>query len=107
VTRENRPERLMAEAEIIFDEAGPLERTKLVGFSIWRSPDGEPYVTFPARTVGLGQDRRYFDYLRSTDGASEPVNNVKAWILVEYKKSQAPRDSYRNARGAARGPWKD
>ena len=47
VTRENGPERLVTEAEVHFDD-GPLAGTKLVGFCLWRSPEGEIYVTFPS-----------------------------------------------------------
>jgi hypothetical protein len=85
VARENGPERLVSEAEVHFDE-GPLAGTKLVGFSLWRSPDGEVYVTFPSRAFGAGSERRYFDYLRSTDGTLDVVKRVKAWIVDEYRK---------------------
>ena len=44
VARENGPERLVTEAEVLFDD-GPLAGTKLVGFSLWKSPDGEIYVS--------------------------------------------------------------
>jgi len=69
VTRENGPERLVCEAEVIFED-GPLAGTKLVGFSLWRSAEGEVYVTFPSRAFGAGSERRYFDYLRSVDGTA-------------------------------------
>ena len=57
VARDNGPERLVCEAEIHFDE-GPLRGTKLVGFSLWKGPDGELYVTFPSRAFGAGSERR-------------------------------------------------
>jgi hypothetical protein len=85
VARENGPERMVSEAEIVFEE-GPLAGTKLVGFSLWQSPEGEVYVTFPSRAFGAGTDRRYFDYLRAADGAPEPVRRVKDWILDQYRK---------------------
>ena len=88
VARENGPERLVCEAEVLFGE-GPLAGTKLVGFSLWRSPDGEVYVTFPSRAFGAGSERRYFDYLRAIDGDGETVKRVKAWILGEYRKAEA------------------
>ena len=90
VARENGPERLVTEAEVHFDD-GPLAGTKLVGFSLWRSPEGEVYVTFPSRAFGAGNERRYFDYLRAVDASGETVKRVKAWILEEYRKaSDAP-----------------
>ena len=88
VARENGPERLVTEAEIIFDD-GPLAGAKLVGFSLWRSPEGDVYVTFPSRAFGAGNERRYFDYLRAVDASGETVKRVKAWILEEYRKVEA------------------
>ncbi len=88
VAREG-PERLVTEAEVHFEE-GPLAGAKLVGFCLWKSPDGEVYVTFPSRAFGAGsQRRRYFDYLRSVDGTLDVVKRVKAWILDEYRKETA------------------
>jgi hypothetical protein len=90
IERENGPERLVCEAEVIFgDECGPLEGTKLVGFCLWRSVEGEVYVTFPSRAFGAGQERRYFDYLRAVNGTAEAVKRVKAWIVDEYRKGSA------------------
>ena len=87
VQKENGPERLVCEAEVVFDEqAGPLTGMKLVGFSLWRSPEGEVYVTFPSRAFGAGTERKYFDYLRAIDGSAETVKAVKAWILDEYRR---------------------
>jgi hypothetical protein len=89
VTRENAPERLVCEAEIVFEaESGPLAGMKLVGFSLWRSPEGEVYVTFPSRAFGGGSDRRFFDFLRSAEGLSTDGKRVKEWIRAEYEKTQ-------------------
>jgi hypothetical protein len=88
VARENGPERLVTEAEVLFDD-GPLAGTKLVGFCLWKSPEGELYVTFPSRAFGAGSERRYFDYLRSVDASADVVKRVKAWILDEYRKTVA------------------
>ena len=87
VTRENGPERLVCEAEILFGDDGPLAGLKLVGFSLWKGPDGEVYVTFPSRAFGAGSERKYFDYLRSVDGTLETVKRLKAWIVDEYRNS--------------------
>jgi hypothetical protein len=57
VQREGGPERLASEAEIVFEEPA-LSGLKLVGFSLWRSPEGELYVTFPSRAFGSGSERR-------------------------------------------------
>ena len=85
VARDNGPERLVCEAEVHFQD-GPLAGAKLVGFCLWRSADGEVYVTFPSRAFGVGSDRRYFDYLRAVEGDGETVKRVKAWILDAYNK---------------------
>ncbi len=83
VQRDNAPERLVTEAEIVFEE-GPLEGMKLVGFSLWRSPEGEVYVTFPSRAFGSGQDRRFFDFLRPVEPGTVEAKRVKAWIVDAY-----------------------
>jgi hypothetical protein len=86
VERENGPERLICEAEVVFDEAdSPLAEMKLVGFSLWRSAEGEVFVTFPSRAFGAGTERRYFDYLRSVEGGGEASRRVKAWILEAFQ----------------------
>ena len=69
VVRESAPERLVCEAELMFEASRePSPGMKLVGFSLWRSPEGEVYVTFPSRAFGNGNERRFFDYLRSIEG---------------------------------------
>jgi len=89
VTRESAPERLVCEAEVLFEtEAGPLAGMKLVGFSLWRSPEGEVYVTFPSRAFGVGNERRFFDFLRSIEGNGLDAKRVKAWILDEFRVSR-------------------
>jgi hypothetical protein len=91
VVRESAPERLVCEAEIVFDaESGPLAGMKLVGFSLWRSPEGEVYVTFPSRAFGSGVDRRFFDFLRSAEGNGADAKRVKAWVLAEYRIYRDP-----------------
>jgi hypothetical protein len=86
VEKEGRPERLVCEAELIFgEEAGPLMGMKLVGFSLWRSPEGEVFVTFPSRATGVGNDRRFYDYLRSAEGTAADAKRVKEWILTEFR----------------------
>jgi len=89
VERENAPERLVCEAEVVFDaESGPLAGMKLVGFSLWRSPEGEVYVTFPSRAFGSGTERRFFDFLRSAEGTAAESRRVKAWILDQFRASR-------------------
>ena len=90
VPRENGPERLVCEAEVVFGpECGPLSGTKLVGFSLWRSPEGDMYVTFPARAFGVASERKYFDYLRAAESGSGETRRVKDWILEEYRATRA------------------
>jgi hypothetical protein len=89
VVRESAPERLVCEAELLFDaECGPLAGMKLVGFSLWRSPEGEVYVTFPSRAFGAGNERRFFDYLRSVEGNGADAKRVKGWILEEFRSQR-------------------
>ncbi len=86
VTKENGPERLVCDAEVLFgEEAGPLAGMKLVGFSLWRGSEGDVFVSFPSRAFGAGSERRYFDYLRSGSGLASDAKRVKDWILEEYR----------------------
>jgi len=87
VDKNNGPERLVCEAEVLFEDPGPLAGMKLVGFSLWKSPEGEVYVTFPSRAFGAGGERRFFDYLRSAEGLATDAKRVKTWILDEYQQN--------------------
>ncbi len=111
VERDSAPERLVCEAEVVFEgEAGPLAGMKLVGFSLWRSPEGEVYVTFPSRAFGAGNERRFFDFLRSVEGTSADSKRVKAWILEQYRGSREASDAPEDApvassvRGTSKAP---
>jgi len=88
VDKPNGPERLVCEAEILFDE-GPLAGMKLVGFSVWRSAEGDLYVTFPSRAFGTATDRKYFDFLRAVEAGAAGARKVKDWILEEYRTTRA------------------
>ncbi len=90
VERPDAPERLVCDGELLFDGSGPLEGMKLVGFSLWRGADGEVRVTFPARAFGAAEQRRFFDFLRSTQGQTDDVRRVKAWILDEFRAGSRP-----------------
>lgn len=92
VERQYGPERLVCEAELVFEgeEFGPLQGMKLVGFMVWRGADEEQelYVTFPSRAIGVGAERRFFDYLRSTalDNRLEVVKQLKGWMLDQWRR---------------------
>ncbi|SRR5260221_14774376 len=88
VKRDGGIERLVTEAEIVFEETG-LEGMKLVGFSLWKAADDELYVTFPSRAFGAGSDRRFFDYLRTTGETADAARRLKTWIIEEYRRACA------------------
>jgi len=87
------PERLVCEGEIVFD-SDVLAGMKLVGFSLWRSPEGEVYVMFPSRAFGAGSERRYFDYLRPADpdalSANAGSKRVKDWLIASWEAQGKP-----------------
>jgi hypothetical protein len=90
VQREGGPERLVSEAELVFPAtAGILAGLKLVGFSLWKSPEGEIYVTFPSRAFGAGSERRYFDFLRPIEGGNGAAKTLKEAIVAAYKAQAA------------------
>jgi hypothetical protein len=89
VTRDHGPERLVCDAEIVFEsEDGPLAGMKLVGFGLWTAAEGEVSVTFPSRAFGTAGERKFFDYLRSVEGNAADPRRVKDWILEEYRSSR-------------------
>jgi len=55
----------LADAELHFDDEGPLSGLKLMGFTIWEGRNGSRRnVTFPARSYVVNGDRRNFALLR-------------------------------------------
>ena len=81
LSRVDGPERLVCEAELVFEGDGPLAGLRLVGFALWRGTDGATYVTFPSRAFGLGEERRFFDFLR---GDAAAVKRFKAFVLDAF-----------------------
>jgi hypothetical protein len=99
-------------------EDGPLQGLKLVGLSLWRvsaerararsqgsgaealvhSGDAEGAsgrterpemsVTLPARVWGEGSERRYYDFLRPTDGEFEHIRKFKQWVSEAYRSAR-------------------
>jgi hypothetical protein len=89
VSKDGGPERLVCDAELVFDsEDGPLSGMKLVGFALWRGPEGDVYVTFPSRSFGSGGERKFFDYLRPVEANPAESRRVKDWILEEFRASR-------------------
>lgn len=76
----------VADAEVWFI-TGRLAGLKLVGFALWRQPDGGLRVTLPARTFSVNGERRSFSMLRlqSADTSIEPFTNyiLDAWRAHE------------------------
>jgi len=63
-----------------------------VGFSLWRRPEGEIYVTFPSRAFGTGNERRFFDYLRPANGGGAAAKLLKEAIVAAYKAQATSGD---------------
>lgn len=80
------PDRLVCNAEIVFEaEAGALAGMKLVGFSLWRSAEGEVFVSLPSKPYTAAGERRYFDLLRSVSGDAAELKKVRGWIKEQYE----------------------
>jgi len=88
--RDDAPESLVAEAELIFEDAEPLAGLKLVGFSIMKNPSGRTYVTLPSRAFGMGEKRQYFDFLRSAKEKHYETQTIKDAILDAWAKEHPP-----------------
>jgi hypothetical protein len=81
---------LVADVEIYFegDLPEPFAGKKLVGAQVRRSREGNLYVNLPGRAFGAGSKRQYFDYLRDENENHDTIEEVKKYILDEYKKSE-------------------
>lgn len=86
--RGNPPGKL-ADAELHFDDAGPLDGLKLIGFGIWeRRNGGGRNVTFPARQYSVNGERRSFSLLRPImDGGAQEA--LRELILRAYAENEA------------------
>jgi hypothetical protein len=86
IQRQGRPEKLVAEVEIVFDEdAGVLFGIKLVGICIWRSDKGHLFVTLPAKP---GRGGRYFEYLRPARVGNGTPKALKDEILRQWEAAK-------------------
>lgn len=80
----------LADAELHFDEDGPLAGLKLIGFSIWERRTGNSRnVTFPARQYSVNGERRSFALLRPiTDSSAQ--DRIRDLILAAYAEYLDP-----------------
>lgn len=83
------PANVVAEAEIAFEEGTPLAGLKLCGITIRRDSDQKLFVTLPAKSFGTGNERRYFDWLRSVQPMSsqegrDARDRFRSWVLQEF-----------------------
>ena len=86
IDRQNGPKNLITEAEILFDsQDGLLAGLKLVGFSLWRTENGEPSVTVPSRSWGDPGDRKFFDLLRAGEGGGDAVRKLKTAVCEQHR----------------------
>jgi hypothetical protein len=79
----------LADAEIHFT-GGELDGLKLVGFAVWRSPDGRGQnVSFPSRQFTAGGDRRSFSRLRWV-AQRDAQRRLEAAVLEAYRHNSDP-----------------
>jgi hypothetical protein len=78
----NVPQDKLADAEVQF-VGGDLDGLRLLGFAIWRRPDGGPKVTFPARPFTVHGERRNFVLLRSS-GDSHADDRLRELVMQAY-----------------------
>jgi hypothetical protein len=80
----------LADAEVIFEAAGPLSGLKLVGFAVWERRDGGKNVTFPARQYSVNGARRSFALLRSSTDDRTTQDAIRECILDAYSRVDGP-----------------
>lgn len=78
---------LLANAAIVFDEAGPFSGLCLKGFAVWKSKkiEGTLTVTFPARPY---KGKQYW-LLRAVGSDESPVWALRQLIVKEYQEWSA------------------
>ena len=80
---DNAENRKLADAELHFS-GGDLDGLKLLGFSVWKSRDGNGRdVTFPSREFTVDGRRRRFSLLRSILDPSAQVR-LRELVLQAY-----------------------
>jgi len=79
----------LADAEVIFEEAGPVSGLKLIGFGVWERRDGGRNVTFPARQFSVNGERRSFALLRPANGDASAQETIRQRILDAYASFEA------------------
>ena len=79
----------LAEAEVVFEAAGPLSGLKLIGFSIWERRDEGKHVTFPARQYSVNGERRSYALLRAASGDNSAQDSLRTCILDAYSRVEA------------------
>ena len=79
----------LADAEVIFEEAGPVSGLKLIGFGVWERRDGGRNVTLPARQYSVNGERRSFALLRPANGDASSQGSIRQCILDAYASFEA------------------
>ena len=81
----------LAEVELHFESADPLDGLKLIGFAVWERRTGNGRtVTFPSRQYQVSGERRSFALLRPiTD--PEAATRLRDLILAAYDDHEAAR----------------
>lgn len=90
IRNEGNPPGKLADAEVIFEAAGPLSGLKLVGFAVWERRDGGKNVTFPARQYSVNGARRSFALLRSSTDDRTTQDAIRECILDAYSRVEGP-----------------
>lgn len=73
----------LADVELHFD-GGPLDGLRLIGFAVWERKSGGRNVTFPARQVSSGGERRSYALLRPVGDGKHPTLLTEI-ILEAYR----------------------
>lgn len=86
------PAHKLADAEVIFDapeDPAALRGLKLVGIALWTNGEnGEPAITFPARSYQGNGGTRYFNFLRAAEEettANVALGPLRAAVLAAYR----------------------
>jgi hypothetical protein len=84
------PANKLADVELHFS-GGPLDKLRLVGFSVMEAKSGRRSVTYPSRHYSLNGERRVWALLRpiSDTSAQAPLRDIILEAYKEFELEQA------------------
>lgn len=97
----NKPRHHLADAEILFDEPGPLQGVRLTGFALWARKDGGAGIslTTPSRQFEGKDGEQRYSYLREAEEGT--LKKFQAALIADFRRQHPQLAAAANGRKAA------